>query len=394
VRASTLAVTLLAASAPGGSAFAAWQTVGQGVDASVNALLPAQGKLYAAGSFFNADKQKAHFIAAWDGAAWSPLGDGLGGYFAESMVIYHDDLYVGGNITGGTNDHPAIYLSRWTGSAWVSVGKDFVNPGVSYVTSLCVYKDKLYAGGDGGLAVFEDTGWARFQVLGGVAAMRVYHDELYLGGNILKVGDNTINKVAKWNGSGFAEVAGGVFDTMRIGDQVSNKATISSFMEYQGDLYVGGSFTRAGNGAAANLARWNGAEWSAVGAGADGPVMGLTPFEEKLHVVGLFTHAGGDSADGAASWNGSAWSVPHPGLGFGGYVCAEYQAEIYCGGNFSPSLHNNIVKWSGAAALRSARSKARMAGQVGPFLGGYLFGMPGGGLADAAGRRPLTATPR
>src|SRR5438105_7263630 len=42
------------------------------------------------------------------------------------------------------------------------------------------------------------------------------------------------------------------------------------------DVYIGGNFTAAGGVPAANIARWNGSQWQALGTGADGAVYALT----------------------------------------------------------------------------------------------------------------------
>jgi len=73
-------------------------------------------------------------------------------------------------------------------------------------------------------------------------------------------------------------------------------------------LYAGGSFTRAGGGAANGIARWDGSGWSALGSGV-GPsgriVDALTVFDDgsgpALCVGGSFTLAGGATAFRIAS---------------------------------------------------------------------------------------------
>src|SRR5690606_16387480 len=52
------------------------------------------------------------------------------------------------------------------------------------------------------------------------------------------------------------------------------------------DIYVGGVFTIAGGRAANRVARWDGANWSALGAGADGLVSALAWFNGELYMGG------------------------------------------------------------------------------------------------------------
>src|SRR5206468_3373566 len=48
-----------------------------------------------------------------------------------------------------------------------------------------------------------------------------------------------------------------------------------SFAVYAGELYAGGFFTTADGGPAAHVARWDGAQWHAVGAGLNNSVNAL-----------------------------------------------------------------------------------------------------------------------
>jgi hypothetical protein len=64
--------------------------------------------------------------------------------------------------------------------------------------------------------------------------------------------------------------------------------------EISGSVIVGGGFTTAGGLAAANIARWNGAVWSALGSGTNGTVRTLvTDPNGNTWVGGDFTIAGG-----------------------------------------------------------------------------------------------------
>ncbi len=56
------------------------------------------------------------------------------------------------------------------------------------------------------------------------------------------------------------------------------------------NLYVGGSFTNAGGLNIKALARWNGANWSAVGGGVDG---GTNTFVGAILVDGADVYVGG-----------------------------------------------------------------------------------------------------
>jgi hypothetical protein len=128
-------------------------------------------------------------------------------------------------------------------------------------------------------------------------------------------------------------------------------------LAYSGsDLYVGGSFTNAGNDATADyVARWTGSSWSGLGSNgagngaiSGGAVYALAAAGGDVYVGGLFANVGGDpTADYVARWNGSAWSgVGSDGAGNGaistgpgccGAVVRALAANsyVYVGGNFT-----------------------------------------------------------
>src|SRR5215831_672897 len=60
-----------------------------------------------------------------------------------------------------------------------------------------------------------------------------------------------------------------------------------------GNLYIGGTFTMAGGVFAANIAKWDGSSWTALGSGMDGLVLALAVSGTKLYAGGFFTTAGG-----------------------------------------------------------------------------------------------------
>src|SRR5260221_14760739 len=73
-------------------------------------------------------------------------------------------------------------------------------------------------------------------------------------------------------------------------------------------LYVGGFFTSAGGAPANNIAKWNGSAWAPLGGGLSPAVGALAVFDDG---TGPALHAG--NAGGAAArvfkWNGSTWTL-------------------------------------------------------------------------------------
>ena len=72
------------------------------------------------------------------------------------------------------------------------------------------------------------------------------------------------------------------------------------------NLYVGGDFSTINGTAVANIAKWDGTAWSALGSGLDYGVAALAVSGTNVFVGGGFTKAGGASALFAARWDASA----------------------------------------------------------------------------------------
>ena len=133
------------------------------------------------------------------------------------------------------------------------------------------------------------------------------------------------------------------------------------------DLYSGGLFTHRGDLEVNGLARWDGSAWSDVGGGVTGKdgVYALVAHNEgagdALYVAGSFTHAGGVPATNVAKWDGTKWSAL--GLGFRGgvphtivYALAVYDdgtgPAVFAAGRFIESyniLIRGVGKWNGTS---------------------------------------------
>lgn len=75
-----------------------------------------------------------------------------------------------------------------------------------------------------------------------------------------------------------------------------DSSVYASVVDTNGNLYVGGAFTIAGNVSASCIAKWDGNNWSALGSGIGGPnayVASLAVSGTNLFVGGRFTTAGG-----------------------------------------------------------------------------------------------------
>jgi len=169
-------------------------------------------------------------------------------------------------------------------------------------------------------------------------------DILYVGGSFSLAGDNAVNNIAFWDGTDWYSLGAGI---------TGRNVDVECMINYKGDLYVGGFIDSAGGKDAKNIAKWDGNEWSSVGSGINGRVTSLAVYKDELYAGGLFSNAGGTNADNIAKWNGAAWSSVGEGLSDEVYTLCIYNDELYAGGWFKENIlgnfnANNIAKWNGA----------------------------------------------
>lgn len=173
--------------------------------------------------------------------------------------------------------------------------------------------------------------------------------DVYVGGLITTVGEAKSKGIAKWDGSHWRDLAGGV----------SGPTPVVYAVAFRGsDVYVGGYFTNAGGVPARSLARWNGTSWSEVGGGVNGIAGSLQFVGNDLYVGGNFTQAGGVSATNIARWDGTNWWSLGDGLsgntnGFYPFVSSlgsDMNGNVFAAGlfRFAGALPvNNIARWDG-----------------------------------------------
>ena len=261
-----------------------WSPLGAGVNGIVRALgafddgLGGGPALYAAGDFTTAGGTPAARIARWNGVSWSPLGSGTDGV-VSSLAVFDDGggpaLFAGGFFVnaGGVM---ASRIARWNGTSWTPVGSGMIGGPV-----LC-------------LRVFDDGS--------GPA--------LYAGGEFSRTASGSVmNGIARWNGVAWSSLDGG----MGNGGDVH---ALGAFDDGAGTaLYAGGRFRVAGGMAAESAARWNGSAWSPLGGGVQvGPLRAFAVFDAgkgpDLYAGGEF-HVSDPEDSFLARWNGcSAEALP------------------------------------------------------------------------------------
>ncbi len=343
-----------------------WVALGGGLPGAsgvVNALLTTgPGVVFAGGDFKVVGSVVANGIARWNGSGWSALGSGMerpeNGYAAvRALAVVGDDIYAGGEFSraGGV---AASNVARWDGSGWSALGEGTNDT----VHALAVIGGALYAGGSftsaggipaEGIAKWDGSEWSS---LGGGLSSRNYVDvlallaigsDLYVGGYFEKAGGSPAKNIAKWNGSAWDGLGPG------LEDPAFEFSSVSALAGDDTAIFAGGDFTVAGATSVNYVAEWDGASWSALGAGVSsvigsGAVYALAMADGNLY-------AGGGNV---AKWNGSEWSalasgVENRGPGFPVvYALASAGGTVYAGGTFDTAggvWAHNLAKWDDGA---------------------------------------------
>lgn len=243
-------------------------------------------------------------------------------------------------ISSSTQNDGGIFYNTG-GSNWQNLAN--MN---SQVQCLCIYHNKLYVGGDfttvngmsaSFIACYDGTNWNTLgsgiwctQFPGHVTAMCVWNDKLIAGGSFDKAGGLTVHSVAAWNDTTWSDVGWGVVDS-----GATNVADVYALCVHDSDLIVGGTISHADGLPVNNICRFNGSNWFALGAGVDANVYSLLSFKGKLNVGGEFEIAGGISASRFAYWNDTTWATTYGGGVFNSvFAMAVYDSVLYIGGLF------------------------------------------------------------
>lgn len=415
----------------------AWSAVGAGLGSTAYALAASGGDLYAGGAFTTADGNPANRVAKWDGSAWSTLDVGASGQ-VNALAVSGGTLAAGGAFTA----RPGVRVGVWNGSNWSSLGTGLRNP----VSALAAMGGDIYLGGQFfitgvneaiNIARWNGSGWAALGggLNGAVNAIVPAGNDLYVGGAFTiatNAGGSTVsaNRIAKWNGSEWSALGQGmnsnVFALAVLGNELfaggrftsadggpafaiakwngvawspvgeglnaTVNGSVAALAVMGTDLFAGGVFTVATNAGGVpvtvnRIAKWNGGEWTALGAGMNADVNSLAVKGSTLYAGGLFNSADGVPVGRIAQWDGAGWSV----LGSGTnnifvYALAVSGNDLYVGGTFSivggmvPA--NSIAKWDGTnwtalgsgltgTSIPSANALAVLGGDL--FVGGSFY---------------------
>lgn len=228
--------------------------------------------------------------------------------------------------------------------------------------------------------------------------------DIYFGGRFLLAGHDTVNGIARWDGSEWHSLGGGLlhsntttglvrtieyidglvyiggtFDSISGHNFICNsfvawngndyidippipiqssEMIISSIAKFQDEIFVAGNFGDFGS-QYQEIAKWDGNAWTSVGGGIKGQasVISMKVYNNKLFVGGFFYKADGNAGDFIMSWDGEKWSEVGNGLlGINEYSNGTvndlqvFNDCLWVGGyfNYAGGVYSNrIAKWNG-----------------------------------------------
>jgi hypothetical protein len=165
-----------------------------------------------------------------------------------------------------------------------------------------------------------------------------YKNSLYIGGEFRR--NSTVSPAVPGY---FVRYSGNGLSPVMTNDNPGPDGTIHALLYWNGDLYVGGSFTNSDFINSPAIGKWNGATWSQLGSGIipNGTVYALGVYNDYLIVGGSFsgTTATGGSFSNIAQWNGTVWTDLNGSIfnsnGYIDSIAVDSKNKLVVGGTFA-----------------------------------------------------------
>jgi hypothetical protein len=293
-----------------------WSPLGTGLAGPVVALALHGTDLYAAVAFVS---ERRGNVFRWDGGRWDPCGNGIE-WYPRALASIGTNLFLGG-LFGSAGAVVATNIARWDGAQWHSLGEGLrvlkpscidCNPNnptlYGQVKTLAVIGDQLFAAGEfnwaDGVRATNVARWdgSQWHALGNglptqVESLAVFRNELYASGPHWNKDFSKYITIDKWDGTNWAGIAGSDLPSLVLASNGRH-------------LYAGGTFTQIGGIQANRIARWDGQIWSPLGSGLSEPqglggygAVAVAANGSEVYVAGTFTKAGNAAVDGLAVWH-------------------------------------------------------------------------------------------
>ncbi|GIW73796.1 MAG: hypothetical protein KatS3mg103_0318 [Phycisphaerales bacterium] len=361
----SLAGLLAGASHAAGQCTPAWDTaIGTpGVsDGYVQPIFGWNGNLYAGGSFMSiGGAANTAYVARWDGSAWSGLGSqgigaGSSNAFATSLTNFEvegrDALIVGGFFADAAGLPGTHAIAAWDGRQWISMDADleFLDAIWAMTTGDLGDGPRLFVGGTfdsigsataGGVAQWDGSQWSPVgtggPLVGTIFGLAIFDDgsgpALYAGGRFNTIDGQPISLLARYRDGAWEQVEAGLVPTSPVGDA----GQLAVFDDGSGPaLYVGGrSFFAASSADLADVYKWDGTTWSAVGQDFTGIVTDLFVWDDGSGPALYMTTSSTDLGR-LARLEGDTWVTVDGGVdGGSAFGLGAFEGDLYVGGSFT-----------------------------------------------------------
>jgi trimeric autotransporter adhesin len=187
---------------------------------------------------------------------------------------------------------------------------------------------------------------------GPVKSMALDGANLFVGGEFKEAGGQQANHIARWDGANW--------HALGTGSDNGVNGFVWALAKQNSDIYAAGMFSQAGGEPAKRIARWDGGQWHPLGEGSaegvNNTVFALAASATDVYVGGDFTEAGGQVVNHVARWDGTSWSPMSDSIGTGVNDLVEALAvsdgDVFVGGSFTEAggeTANRIARWDGTA---------------------------------------------
>ncbi len=337
---------------------AQWSAVGTGVNSSCDVLDVYNGQLIAAGRYSQ--------LTTWNGSEWSILN---GGPSATAILVDGDEIYTGGQFTGGEG---AKVISYYDGNTWSILGGsidayDLVDWNTNYKwAEIFKYNDDIYGTYAGKLLRY-DSGLEQMALVGDAAAdLGEVPPVSYVGtmNNLTYYRSyvDSVERVVTWNNT--------TYDTLNLSEYPVR--FLNSMKMWNGELYMSGAFQNL-QGDLYAIVKWNGVSLI--------PVLAY-----NMEVPYIFLHSTSSFLFGMyyadlysrmAVWTGSGFQ--EIAVDGGGDAVAELNGIIYVGGfftSFAGVEANNIAQREFVLTTNHTRQKRTFSLAPNPAINGYTETTP------------------
>jgi hypothetical protein len=308
-------------------------------------------------------------LSTWNGVALAGLpGDSVGfhakdldnGNTINGLATWGTKLVVTGRFyANGVQSAPGIIT--FDGSHWATVYEAW-QPGMKGPLGLPILDMRVWAGklvicgpfglvADGdhfdqfsSIVAWDGQQWSGFgpglRVPNDIACLGEYQGDLVVAGWETRVGYQnppSMQYVVRWNGSNWSQIGAGAAPPFGPGPPTD----ANSIQQFRTDLYVG-SYDLC------NLCRWNGSTWSLI-PGLDNWPLALGTTTDSLVIGGLFTSV---PSPNVVFWDGTNWLPAGAGVNSYVYTIANWGGRVVIGGSFTASGATPLpgaAVWDGAA---------------------------------------------